>query len=164
MLDGADSTDIAAANLANFSSRLEVALMADRTDLQLHWVSDDDRDTAMIRLCDFAKWALDMEQRSLDLWKELPQDFKVLAVEKPAPRWPWGKHTTELLGHLAEAGKYWEEKYDPAFPATAPTNKDIEDLLMARKWKEQRFPKRVAQVMAQILRADKVKAGPRNNS
>jgi predicted GNAT family acetyltransferase len=48
--------------------------------------------------------------------------------------------------------------YDPEKPATAPTNDDVSD------WLEKRgVAKRVAEVMAQILRADGLKAGSHNN-
>jgi hypothetical protein len=73
-------------------------------------------------------------------------------------RWPWGNHDTELLQHLAAAGEVWEKRYDPTFPATAPTKDDIEQFLEQRG-----VAKRVRQVMAQILRADGLPHGPRVN-
>jgi hypothetical protein len=65
---------------------------------------------------------------------------------------------------MAEAAAEKWKDYDPAFPATAPTSEKVKEFLMMRKWRNLPFPKRVAEVMAQILRADDLKHGPRNNS
>jgi hypothetical protein len=70
--------------------------------------------------------------------------------------WPWGKHTTELLEHLAAAAKHWWKNFDPSDNTTAPTNNDVEQWLMARG-----VARRTAQVMATILRADGIPPGPR---
>ena len=70
--------------------------------------------------------------------------------------WPWGSHDTKLLGKLkAAAGKWWKN-YVPGQPDTAPTSKQVQDWL-----KTQDVPDRVAEVMAQILRADGLPPGPR---
>ena len=74
----------------------------------------------------------------------------------PAKKWPWGDHETKLLQQLHyAANKFWKN-YDPNDPSTAPTSKTVEDGL-----KELGVATRVAQIMAQILRADDLKTGPR---
>ncbi|WP_247304809.1 hypothetical protein [Ralstonia pseudosolanacearum] len=71
--------------------------------------------------------------------------------------WPWGNHETKLLRALAEAGEQWWSTYDHDDKTTAPTNEDVS------KWLRQRhgIAARVAEVMAQILRADDIPQGPR---
>lgn len=70
--------------------------------------------------------------------------------------WPWGTHETQLLRHLAEAAHQWWSTYDPDDLSTAPTNEEV------AAWLEKReVSKRVAQIMAQILRADGIRTGPR---
>jgi len=71
-------------------------------------------------------------------------------------RWPWGDYETKLLSKLAEAvGRYWLA-YNPADPSTANTNETVSAWLC-----EQGVAKRVAEVMAQIIRADGLRTGPR---
>ena len=70
--------------------------------------------------------------------------------------YPWGKHDTKWLRHLSEAAvKFWS-LYDPSDPSTAPTNEQVEKWLVARA-----VPKRTAEVMATILRADSLPTGRR---
>lgn len=76
--------------------------------------------------------------------------------QRHTARWPWGQHNTKLLDHLAAAGDRWWKRYDPADPSTAPTNDEVAAWL-----KERRVADRVAQVMAQALRADGLRTGPR---
>ena len=68
--------------------------------------------------------------------------------------WPWGSRETKFLGHLAEAAKELWSRYDPTDATTAPTNGQVRDFLIKRK-----VATRVAQVMAQILRADELPSG-----
>ena len=90
-------------------------------------------------------------------WKIPPE---MAAVAEPDKRdakileWPWGSRETKLLGHLAEAAKELWSRYDPTDATTAPTNIQVRDFLIKRK-----VSKRVAQVMAQILRADELPSG-----
>lgn len=70
--------------------------------------------------------------------------------------WPWGDHETELLRKLSVAAREWWSTYDPETPSTAPTNDEVRDWLAV-----QGVARRVAEVMAQILRADGLAAGPR---
>jgi len=106
-----------------------------------------------VRLREFAAQAVKVR------W-EVPEPLRALApAEAPAPRsglWPWGTHETELLRHLdAAARKFWV-RYDPADPTTAPKNDIVTEWLVTRG-----VALRVAQVMAQILRADGLRPGPR---
>lgn len=71
-------------------------------------------------------------------------------------QYPWGAHSTNLLNQLSQAAtKFWS-LYDPAEPSTAPTNEQVENWLIG-----QSVPKRIAEVMATILRADGLKTGRR---
>ena len=118
--------------------------------------------TPYVRTADFARWAVRMGKKS-SVWQKLPPAFEKLASEEPATTWPWGDHHTELLDHLNAAAALWD-KYESSSPATAPTRDDVIAFLTARKLRDGRdFPKRVAEVMAQILRADDLKNGPHNN-
>jgi hypothetical protein len=75
----------------------------------------------------------------------------------PAPTlWPWGDYDTKLLRELAAAAERFWKNYDPADPGTAPTSEQVEKWLVDRK-----VPKRTAQIMAKILRADGLRPGPR---
>lgn len=75
---------------------------------------------------------------------------------RAAGRWPWGEHETELLRHLlAAATKFWVN-FDPGDPTTAPTNETVTEYLTKRG-----VSSRVAETMAQILRADGLRPGPR---
>lgn len=73
-----------------------------------------------------------------------------------AARWPWGHHDTALLQHLSAAGERFWRLYDPNDSTTAPTNKQVTE------WLEERgVAKRVAEIMAQMLRPDGLPVGPR---
>lgn len=75
----------------------------------------------------------------------------------PAPTlWPWGDYDTKLLRELAAAAERFWKNYDSADPGTAPTSEQVEKWLVDRK-----VPKRTAQIMAKILRADGLRPGPR---
>jgi len=83
----------------------------------------DGEKTWFVRMVEFARWAINLSKMPT-VWRELPAAFEQFASGKPAPKWPWGDRSTELLNHFAEAAKLWD-KYDPAFPATAPTSDDV---------------------------------------
>ena len=72
------------------------------------------------------------------------------------PKWPWGRHETKLLHHLAAAADRFWKNYDPSEPTTAPKNQEVINWL-----KKQGVAERNAQVMATILRADNLPTGPR---
>lgn len=78
------------------------------------------------------------------------------AKDAAAHRWPWGSYETNLLQKLDEAVKRFWVGYDPADPSTANTNDTVKDWL-----KQQGVSDRVAEVMAQIIRADGLRTGPR---
>lgn len=70
--------------------------------------------------------------------------------------WPWGAYETELLCKLAAAVERYWIRYDPSDSSTASTSEDV------TAWIEQQgVSKRVAEVMAQIIRADGLRTGPR---
>ena len=72
-------------------------------------------------------------------------------------RWPWGDHDTKLLRHLAAAAHEWWSTYDPDNPSTAPTNADVSGWLIDKH----KVSKRMAEAMAQILRANGLPGGRR---
>ena len=99
-------------------------------------------------------------------WK-VPAQMKVRASSEnglgsneamPSKKWPWGSHETKLLGSLAEAAKEFWSSYDPSDSTKAPTNYQVQDWLMERN-----VPKRTAEVMAKILRADEIAGGNRKH-
>jgi hypothetical protein len=79
-------------------------------------------------------------------------------------RWPWGKHHTELLGHLeAAASEFWRS-YDPHnAKATAPKNNTVIAWLMARNvlGQKRKVSDQMARAIATILRPDDLPTGPR---
>ena len=88
--------------------------------------------------------------------KGVARDPESEANDARGADWRWGKHETELLRKLsAAANKFWTH-YDPQDPGTAPTNREVIAWLKAEDVSD-----RVAEVMAQILRADKLPTGPR---
>ena len=78
--------------------------------------------------------------------------------DKNHKQWPWGNRETELLRKLASAAEKLWSLYDPIDPTTAPTNKQVIDWL-----KNEGVSRRVAEVMAQILRDEKLPSGPRKS-
>ena len=69
-----------------------------------------------------------------------------------------GAHSTKLLSLLLEGARQWWGSYDPANPSTAPKNEQV-----TAWFKEKGAADRVAEVMAQILRADGLPTGPRKS-
>ena len=88
--------------------------------------------------------------------RQLPHNIPNRVHPQPTTKWPWGDHETELLRKLASAAEEWWSIYDPASPATAPTNQEVKDWLVG-----QGVSDRVAESMATILRADGLQTGPR---
>ena len=164
VFDDEDTPDLLDRDFDRYSSRLYVAERAVGNDLNARRIPERNGvDSFRVRLGVFASWAIKMQTNWPELWQELPDELVTLALNGPAPRWPWGDRATELLDHMAVAADLWRE-YTPETPAIAPTNDDVVEFLTKRKWGKKPFPKRVAQVMAQILRDDQLKSGPRNNS
>ena len=105
-------------------------------------------------------WA---KRKTLDVPDELDRLIAEQIVREPpgitainTQKWPWGDHETELLQHLAAAAHQWWSSYDPDDPTTAPTNDEVSNWLQERGVSD-----RTAEIMARILRADGLKAGPR---
>jgi len=71
-------------------------------------------------------------------------------------QWPWGPYETELLRQLAAAARRYWVNFDPSDPTTAPTNEEVANFLTGRG-----VASRVAETMAQMLRADGLRPGPR---
>jgi hypothetical protein len=88
--------------------------------------------------------------------KRLPHNIPGRATPQPTTKWPWGAYETDLLSKMASAAKEWWSTYDPASPATAPTNLEVKNWLIG-----QGVSDRVAENMATILRADGLPTGPR---
>lgn len=65
---------------------------------------------------------------------------------------------TKLLELLLDGAKQWWSSYDPADSSTAPKSADVTSWFV-----EKGAPQRVAEVMAQILRADGLPTGPRGS-
>ena len=111
-----------------------------------------------VSLAKFSAWACSID------W-EIPQQLAECADQRTelntafvplAEKWPWGDHETELLRKLAAAAHEFWSTYDPEQSSTAPKNEDVTVWL-----KSKGVSKRVAEVMAQILRADGLPTGPR---
>lgn len=88
---------------------------------------------------------------------DLEREVAELRAKLVSDQWPWGNHSTRLLTDLAAAATKWWVNFDPADITTAPTSEQVAQWLV----KERRVPKRVAEVIAQILRADTLPKGPR---
>jgi len=87
--------------------------------------------------------------------EKLRSEKGAIESERDSP-WPWGDHETKLLRKLTDAAHEWWSTYDPEDTFTAPKNEEVS------KWLEDHgVSKRVAEVMAQILRADGLPTGPR---
>lgn len=71
-------------------------------------------------------------------------------------KWPWGSHDTALLRQLEAAAERFWVLYDPDDPSTAPTNEQVTNWLVERE-----VAVRVAEVIAQMLRADDLPLGRR---
>lgn len=99
--------------------------------------------------------------RVLELEKEnerisAERDQLLARMAANAGPWPWGERQTVLLRHLAAAAEKFWTLYDPDDHSTAPTNDEVADWLIKRG-----VASRVARVMAQVLRDDRVPAGRR---
>jgi hypothetical protein len=114
-----------------------------------------------VRMVEFSGWAIGLSKLSTE-WRNLPAAFELFASGAPAPQWPWGDRSTELLDHLVEAAKLWKD-YDSSKPATAPVLAEVVEFLTKRKWKGKLISKRMATVMAQLLKADDLRPGPHTN-
>jgi hypothetical protein len=89
---------------------------------------------------------------------QTPEAFPWRADELQANRlqWPWGSHSTRYLELLARAADRFWKNYDPTDLSTAPKNEDVVHWLVG-----QGMAKRMAEVVATMLRAEDVRTGPR---
>ena len=179
--DGATCANAKASFGADFNEMLAVALSCAGASLAIHSVDEPDAFSGYgddprtlerrtrVHLAKFREWSEGKGYALADRFPRVaktsepkqpaqPENKATSAEVTPTSKWPWGNHETELLRHLDAAGAIWKTKYDPKFPATAPTNDDIERFLEQRG-----VSVRVRQVMAQILRADGLRSGPRVN-
>jgi hypothetical protein len=137
---------------ADFSRRIEVLRSAIRAEKlsTVALITDKhgriDENTTRIKTDDFVVWCAA---------KGFAHNIPNRVTPQLTTKWPWGEYETKLLGHLAAAAQLWV-LYDPQDPTTAPTNKQVGDLLIKRG-----VSKRNAEVMASILRADGLPTGPR---
>ena len=152
-----------AALLGDFLRRVEIAAaeLAPRGTLP---IADGpaDGERTVVRVTDFVSWA---DRRGWSLPPEFPRGSVEATDEKPVTqeglqtggaKWPWGNHETELLRQLEAAAKRYWANYDPSEIDTARTNNEVTEWLMARN-----VSKRTAEIMAQILRLDGLRTGPR---
>lgn len=143
-----------------FKDRLFVATRNLDVAPELKLISENKHpEYSEVSLSGFAAWARSVKWKVpiklTQLGKRWTNPGEMTEVV-PAKKWPWGDHETKLLQHLHYAAHNFWTTYDPDNPSTAPTNKAVEDYL-----KERGVATRVAQIMAQILRADDLKTGPR---
>lgn len=106
-----------------------------------------DEQKSRIRTDDFVEWCNG---------KGIEHNVPNRTTMRQTPKWPWGDYDTKLLRELAAAAERFWKNYDSADPGTAPTSEQVEKWLVDRK-----VPKRTAQIMAKILRADGLRPGPR---
>ena len=92
-----------------------------------------------------------------DLRNGSPEPGKNTEPSQALPRWPWGEHHTEYLGHLEAAARKWWNLYDPTDPTTAPTNEMVSEWLHS----ERKISKEKAKAIASMLRPDGLPTGPR---
>lgn len=116
-------------------------------------VTRNDAVDRMVGLEVFVSWAQKIR------W-DMPREIACLsqfATGAQGRHWPWGQHETKLLRDLAAAAQKWWANYDPTDNTTAPRSKEVVEWLM----KERGAPQRVAEIMAQMLKSDDLRSGPR---
>ena len=143
-----------------FKDRIFVACknLGDRPLLEATGPAMEHPEACEVRLVDFVSWAISI---GWDIPGELAeiadaQGGAVNAGTDQAAMWPWGDHETELLRMLAAAAHQFWSTYDPDQPSTAPRSEDVRDWLI-----DHGVSRRVAEVMAQILRPKDLPTGPR---
>lgn len=113
--------------------------------------------TWVVNLAEFGAWAGKQDWLLPESFPRLPATSAPVPSTQAGP-WPWGSHDTKLLQELAAAARHWWTNYVPGKPATAPTSEEVAEWLQARG-----VAQRVSEIMAQILRADGLRAGPHTN-
>lgn len=164
---GADEAEFV--RLARIVRRALTAHRNEKLAIKFNRRIGSDREYATVEPSEFLRWATDKGYKpppalapiaDMKSRAELEQEVKRLTAEldrRSKSQWPWGDHTTELLGHLAATAEHWWKNYDPSDQTTAPTNKHVTEWLIS----ERKVRPRVAEMIAQILRADDVPMGPR---
>ncbi|MBK7234813.1 MAG: hypothetical protein IPI02_03975 [Sterolibacteriaceae bacterium] len=84
-----------------------------------------------------------------------------MVQSSPVGRWPWGSYETDLLRILAAAAERYWVRYDPSDRTTAQKSDDVANWIKEHHVGGKPVAERVAQIMAQILRADGLPTGPR---
>ncbi|MGN6831100.1 hypothetical protein [Paucibacter sp. M5-1] len=125
------------------------------------------RSTLVVRVADFSRWAIGLG------WT-MPRELQATWVgpdssDSPADTgnraggpWPWGAHETELLRWLAAAAQRFWVNYNPADHTTAVNSDVVAAWLRQQKTADGKpIAKRVAEAMAQLLRANGLPTGPR---
>jgi hypothetical protein len=122
-----------------------------------------DGERTVVKVADFATWADGMGWNLPPEFPRTQADAVVYPVaseglQTGGAKWPWGNHETELLRKLAAAAeRYYGVNFDPMEKEdSAPKSADVTAWL-----KEKGVADRVAEVMAQILRPDGLRTGPR---
>ena len=115
---------------------------------------DVNRHACNIDLIAFRAWA-ERLQRPFTFPPEFPT-LPTTPQQTVSSRWPWGDYETILLRKLAEAASKFWANYDPTDPSTAARNDDVSAWL-----RSEGVSRRVAEVIAQVLRADGLRTGPR---
>jgi hypothetical protein len=115
-------------------------------------ISNEGMEERQIDLSKFGAW---VKSISIELPKEFPwQDDPMLPMTR---EWPWGTYETESLRNLALAVNRFWKNYNPTDPTSAPLQKDVIQWL-----KDQGEADRTAEIMAVIIRDDKLPHGRRN--
>lgn len=126
------------------------------------WVTDDglsDFNTQRFARKAVVDWLTAIDQVSIYAFDGAKATMPVNAQSNQTARWPWGDHHTELLGHLeAAARRYWMN-YDPTDVTTAPLSTAVSDWLCND---ERKVSRTMADAIAQLLRVDGLRTGPRS--
>jgi len=142
--------------LKEHGDRLLVATrnLGEKSALYPVTIDESHPETSSVSLPEFAAWACSIGWEVPEEFTKIGEQYKGLT--KANSKWPWGDYETEDLRKLAAAAHNWWSTYDPENKSTAPKNADVS------KWLEGHgVSQRVAEVMAQILRADDLPTGPR---
>ena len=127
-----------------------------------HWVTDDELsgfNTQRFARKAVVDWLTAIGEVSIYAFDGAKATTPVPAQSNQTSQWPWGDHHTELLGHLdAAARRYWVN-YDPADATTAPLSTVVSDWLCND---ERKVSRAMADAIAQILRVDGLRTGPRS--
>ena len=127
-----------------------------------NWLGDDSYsgfETQRFARSEIVAWLACIGQVSIYAFDGAMATTPVPAQSNRTARWPWGDHHTELLGHLeAAARRYWMN-YDPTDATTAPLSTVVSDWLCND---ERKVSRTMADAIAQILRVDGLRTGPRS--